>query len=70
MIVLRWIFSVLYKKPTVTLTWTVGDFQKAKRYCLSQPHPHKKNSTLWSYLKNLDSVEILDFVNRKLFLNV
>jgi len=66
--IIRWFYGLIFKKPSKRLTWTVSDFKVAKGYCLTQPHPHKSNSTLWHFLRNQDSVEILDYVNRRLSL--
>lgn len=52
--------------PTQELNWNLEDFEKGKKWAKSLPHPHYKNSNLWEYLKNLDSVEILDYLNQKI----
>lgn len=67
--IIRWFYSLIFKKPSTRLSWTVSDFRIARGYCLTQPHPFKPNSTLWNFLRNRDSVEILDYVNRELCLN-
>lgn len=52
--------------PTHELNWNLEDFEKGKKWAKSLPHPHYKNSNLWEYLKNMDSVDILDYLNQKI----
>jgi hypothetical protein len=65
MYLIRLIRGFFVKRPNRELTWTVKDFNWAKNWAKTQPHPKLKNKTLWDYLNQpwKDSVDILHEVN-------
>lgn len=62
----RLFYRLVAETPTHELNWNIEDFEKGKKWAKSLPHPHFKNSNLWQFLKNQDSVEILDYLNNKI----
>lgn len=51
------------------LTWTVDDFEKAKRWAKSKPHPMNPKLTFWDYIyskSRYDSAELLCEINKVL----
>ena len=55
-------------KPSKKLTWTVHDYELGKKYCQSQPHPFKKNKTLWDLVYDrYESVNTIDNMNKFIF---
>lgn len=65
----RFVLSFFYKKPKHVLTWSVDDFNKGKKWAMTQPHPHDKNKSLWDliYSPRLGSIEIIDELNKVLW---
>jgi hypothetical protein len=63
--VIRRVRALFIKKPSGRLTWTVQDFELARRWALSQPDPKDELSSLWAriYSPRKDSVDILDEIN-------
>jgi hypothetical protein len=62
----RIFYKLIVKAPTQELNWNLEDFKKGKKWAKSLPHPHLKYSNLWEFLKNKDSVEILDYLNTRI----
>lgn len=62
----RLFYRLVTTTPNHELTWSVEDFEKGKKWAKSLPHPHYENSNLWEFLKNRDSVEILEHLNEKI----
>ena len=56
------------KKPTKKLRWSCEDYVIGKKWAMSQPHPFKKNKTLWDlcYDKQ-ESTYTIDNLNKFLF---
>ncbi len=56
------------KKPTKKLSWSCEDYVIGKKWAMSQPHPFKKNKTLWDlcYDKQ-ESIYTIDNLNKFLF---
>lgn len=49
----KYFYKILFffsKKPRKKLIWTVEDYEKGRKWALSQPHPVKKNLTLWDFV--------------------
>jgi hypothetical protein len=67
-IIKRFILGLFYRAPKTILTWSVKDFNRAKMWAKTQPHPHSTYMTLWDYFYNEgdDSVWVLSKVNRHL----
>lgn len=62
----RTIRSFFTKKPKHKLDWNVADFEAAKAWCKTQPHPHNSKQTLWDYVYGtgrIESAEVLAIVN-------
>jgi len=60
--------SFFAEKPTQKLTWTVKDFELGKKWALTQPHPFKRNKTLWDLCYDrVDSVNTIDNLNKFIF---
>ena len=52
------------KTPTRKLSWTVEDFQTAKKWSKSRKHPYLKFKTLWDFCEDrYDSVYTIQNVN-------
>jgi len=52
------------QKPTRKLTWSVEDYELAKKWSKSQKHPYLKLKTLWDYCEDrYDSVYTIQNVN-------
>jgi hypothetical protein len=65
----RAIRGIFTKRPEQTLTWSVADFEAAKAWCKTQPHPHNSSQTLWDYIYGtgrIESAEVLAIVNKLL----
>jgi hypothetical protein len=62
----RLFYKLVSTTPTRELTWSPEDFEMGRKWAKSLPHPHSDDSDLWEYLKNRDSVEILDCLNQKI----
>ena len=62
----RLFYRLVSTTPTEELKWNLEDFKKGRMWAKSLPHPHLESSNLWEYLKNRDSVEILDILNEKI----
>lgn len=59
------ILSFFVKKPTREFTWTVEDFELAKKWAKSKPHPFKSNKTLWDFCSvKGDSVDTVHNINK------
>ncbi len=60
--------SLMVRRPSRKLTWTVMDFEWGRKYALSQPHPFMKNKTLWDLVYDKrDSVNTIDNINKWIF---
>ena len=56
--------SLFIQKPTRKLTWSVEDYEFAKKWSKSQKHPYLKLKTLWDYCEDrYDSVYTIQNVN-------
>jgi hypothetical protein len=60
--------GLFVKRPSRKLTWTCEDYVLGKNWAKSQPHPFKKNKTLWDlcYDKQ-ESTYTIDNLNKFLF---
>ena len=60
--------SLFVKRPSRKLTWSCEDYVSGKKWAKSQPHPFKKNKTLWDlcYDKQ-ESTYTIDNLNKFLF---
>jgi len=60
--------EILAEQPTKKLTWTTEDYEKGRKWALTQPHPYLKEKTLWDYVYNpIESVFTIDNINKYLF---
>lgn len=60
--------SLFTKKPTKKLLWTTQDYVLGMNWAKTQPHPFKKNKTLWDLCYNkVDSVMTIDNLNKFIF---
>jgi hypothetical protein len=60
--------GLFVKKPTKKLTWTCEDYVWAKNWAKTQPHPFKKNKTLWDLCYDkYESAYTIDNLNKFLF---
>jgi hypothetical protein len=60
--------EILAEQPTKKLTWTTEDYEKGRKWALTQPHPYLKGKTLWDYVYNpIESVFTIDNINKYLF---
>lgn len=68
MYLIRVIRSYFTKKPNRKLLWSVKDFELAKRWAKTQPHPFNKWKTLWDFIYSprYDSLEVIHEVNKRL----
>lgn len=56
--------SLFVQKPKRKLTWSVEDYELAKKWSKSQKHPYLKLKTLWDYCEDrYDSVYTIQNVN-------
>lgn len=56
--------GLFVQKPTRKLTWSVEDYELAKKWSKSQKHPYLKLKTLWDYCEDrYDSVYTIQNVN-------
>jgi hypothetical protein len=56
--------GLFIQKPTRKLTWSVEDYEFAKKWSKSQKHPYLKLKTLWDYCEDrYDSVYTIQNVN-------
>jgi hypothetical protein len=62
----RLFYRLVSTTPTRELQWNVEDFELGKKWAKSLPHPYIESSDLWEFLKNKDSVEILEHLNEKI----
>ena len=60
--------ALFAKRPSRKLTWSCEDYVLGKKWAKSQPHPFKKNKTLWDlcYDKQ-ESTYTIDNLNKFLF---
>ena len=60
--------ALFVKRPSRKLTWSCEDYVSGKKWAKSQPHPFKKNKTLWDlcYDKQ-ESTYTIDNLNKFLF---
>jgi len=63
---IRIIRSWFTKNPTREYRWCPKDFESAKKWAKSQPHPHQINLSLWDYVSSdrLESEEKLSIINQ------
>jgi hypothetical protein len=61
----RRILRFFVKVPKNELTWSVKDFQLAKKIIKSMDHPTDSSMSMWDYFDNPwnDSVDVLHYVN-------
>lgn len=67
--IVRKIRSWFVPTPTVPFTWSVEDFEAAKKYAKAQPHPENNKQSLWEYAQRSsfdDSSYILARINEHL----
>ena len=67
--IIRKIRSWFIPTPTVPFTWSVEDFEAARKYAKTQPHPENNNQSLWEYAQRSsfdDSSYILARINEHL----
>jgi hypothetical protein len=67
--IVRKIKSWFVPTPTVPFTWSVEDFEAARKYAKTQPHPENNNQSLWEYAQRSsfdDSSYILARINEHL----
>lgn len=67
--IVRKIKSWFIPTPTVPFTWSVEDFEAARKYAKTQPHPENNNQSLWEYAQRSsfdDSSHILARINEHL----
>lgn len=67
--IIRKIRSWFVPTPTVPFTWSVEDFEAARKYAKTQPHPENNNQSLWEYAQRSsfdDSSYILARINEHL----
>lgn len=67
--IVRKIRSWFVPTPTIPFTWSVEDFEAAKKYAKSQPHPENDKQSLWDYAQRSsfdDSSYILARINEHL----
>lgn len=56
--------GLFVQTPTRKLTWTVDDFEMAKKWSKSREHPYLKFKTLWDFCEDrYDSVYTIQNVN-------
>jgi len=60
--------GLFVKRPSRKLTWNCEDYVLGKNWAKTQPHPFKKNKTLWDlcYDKQ-ESTYTIDNLNKFLF---
>jgi hypothetical protein len=60
--------EILTEQPTKKLTWTTEDYEKGRKWALTQPHPYLKGKTLWEHVyDSRESVYTIDNINKYLF---
>jgi hypothetical protein len=61
----RRILKFFVKVPDQELTWSVKDFQLAKKIMKTMDHPTDSSMSMWDYFDNPwnDSVDVLHYVN-------
>jgi hypothetical protein len=61
----RRILRFFLQVPNHELTWSVKDFELAKKIMKSMDHPTDSNMSMWDYFNNPwnDSVDVLHYVN-------
>ena len=66
--ILMTIRSLFVKRPTEKLIWTCENYVWAKKWAKTQPHPFKKNHTLWDFVYDKhESTYTIDNLNKFLF---
>jgi len=66
--ILMTVRSLFIKKPTKKLTWSCEDYVWGKKWAKTQPHPFKKNKTLWDFVYDkYESTYTIDNLNKILF---
>lgn len=54
--------------PTIEqpVSWSVEDFNKAKKWAQSRPHPSHKDKSIWEVVYNVryDTAEVLHEINK------
>jgi len=66
--ILMTVRSLFIKKPTKKLTWSCEDYVWGKKWAKTQPHPFKKNKTLWDFVYDkYESTYTIDNLNKFLF---
>jgi len=66
--ILMTVRSFFIKRPTKKLTWSCEDYVWAKKWAKTQPHPFKKNKTLWDFVYDkYESTYTIDNLNKFLF---
>jgi hypothetical protein len=60
--------SLFVKKPKQKLSWTPQNYNMAKRWALTQPHPFIKNKTLWDFFYDkYETSHTIENINKYLF---
>jgi hypothetical protein len=60
--------EILVEQPTKKLTWTTEDYEKGRKWALTQLHPYLKGKTLWEHVyDSRESVFTIDNINKYLF---
>ena len=65
--------SLFTKTPEREFTWTVEDFEAAKKWAKSQPDPEDPSRTLWerAYVSNWnESAYILSEINKQIQIQI
>lgn len=66
---IRKVKSIFVPTPTREFTWSVEDFEAAKRWAKTQPHPENNKLSLWEYAQRSsfdDSSYILARINENI----
>jgi hypothetical protein len=60
--------GIFISKPKQKLSWTCEDYLKGKKWSMTQPHPFKKDKTLWDFVHDKsESLNTIDNINKFLF---
>jgi hypothetical protein len=66
--ILMTVKSFFVKRPTKKLIWSCENYVWAKKWAKTQPHPFKKNQTLWEFVYDkYESTYTIDNLNKFLF---
>ena len=60
--------SLFVMRPKKKLIWTNEDLELGEKWCKTQPHPFKRNKTLWDLVyDHNESVNTIDNMNKFIF---